>query len=508
MTTPQPQVLIVGAGPTGLVLALQLARRGVPFRLIEQNSGPGQASRAMAVQARTLEFYQQLGWADEVVGQGVRIEQLHVHEGGREVAHVALGDAGRGLSPYPFVLVFAQDLHERFLVDKLKAAGIEVEWNTALASFTQDANGVLATLEHEGRREQSEYAYICGCDGAHSRVRESLELPFEGGTYQHLYYVADVELADRANRDLHMHLAARSFLLMLPVRAGGAQRLIGIMPDAAEGQAAPSFDTVRPEAEAMLGIRIGALNWFSTYSAHHRVASAFRKGRGFIAGDAGHVHSPVGAQGMNTGIGDAVNLGWKLAHVLQGRAAPALLDTYEDERIAFARALVATTDRAFQAIVAQGLGGQLLRRWLAPHVLPLLAEHASMRRAAFKAVSQIQIEYEHSALSIGRAGQVQGGDRLPWVADGAQDNFAPSCSADWQVHVYGTASAELSAAAQQAGMPLHLFAWSDAAKDAGLWRDAGYLLRPDGYIAAVMPTQDCAVLEQLVRKFSLRLGAG
>lgn len=498
------QVLIVGAGPTGLALALRLVRHGVPFRIIDQNSGPGLASRAMAVHARTLEFYGQLGFADEVVAQGIKIENLHVHEAGSEVAHVALREIGAGLSPYPFVLDFPQDDHERFLVGKLKAAGVEVEWNVALESLSQEDGHVAVSLLREGGGEHAAFAYLCGCDGARSRVREQLALGFEGGTYEHLYYVADVLIDGPPNVDLHAHVGENSFVLMLPVRSSGTQRLIGIIVDKTGSDTEYSFEDVRAEGERLLGVKVASVNWFSTYRAHHRVAEHFRQGRCFIAGDAGHIHSPAGGQGMNTGIGDAVNLSWKLAHVLQGRAAPALLDTYEGERIGFARTLVATTDRAFQGIVSQGLGGKLVRNWVAPHVLPFLSGFAAVRRTIFRTVSQIQIAYPDSPLSAGLAGSVEGGDRLPWISGEGQDNFAPLRTMDWQLHVYGKVEPELTAAAQELDLPLHAFGWNEAAAQAGLLRDSAYLIRPDGHVALAMPGQGSAALYQMAQRLELR----
>ncbi|WP_394777834.1 FAD-dependent monooxygenase [Undibacterium sp.] len=497
-----PQVLIVGAGPTGLVLALMLARHGIPFRIIDKNSGPGQASRAMVVHARTLEFYRQLGFADELVAQGVKVEHLHVHEGGAEAAHIALGEIGEGLSPYPFVLSFPQDDHERFLVAKLAAVGIAIEWNVLLASFTQDVVKVSAVLEHGSTEEHCEFDYVCGCDGARSRVRETLQLDFPGGTYEHLFYVADVKTAGTWNTDLHIHLGQDSFGLMLPVRSSGMQRLIGILPDSLD--AAAGFEDIRPIVESLLGVQVTGLNWFSTYHVHHRVASHFRIGRCFISGDAAHIHSPAGGQGMNTGIGDAVNLSWKLAQVLQGRADPALLDSYESERIGFARALVATTDRAFQAIVSQGMTGKLVRKWLVPNVLPLLAGFTVARQTMFRMVSQIQIHYPDSALSEGHAGKVAGGDRLPWVNDGEADNFDALRSLQWQLHVYGAPIPELAAEAQQLGLKVHVFTWNTAIAQTGLQRDAAYLIRPDGYVALALPQQDGSALRRFLSRLNLR----
>ena len=177
----RPQVLIVGAGPTGLVLALWLARAGTPFRLIDKNSGPGQASRAMAVQARTLEFYRQLGIADEVVKAGFRLDLLHLRNRTRELAVAPLGDVGSGISPFPFALSLPQDDHELFLTERLHAAGHAVEWDAELTDLTERDDNVQATLRTPDGEETWAGAYLCGCDGAHSAVRHLLGDGFPGG---------------------------------------------------------------------------------------------------------------------------------------------------------------------------------------------------------------------------------------------------------------------------------------------------------------------------------------
>lgn len=498
------QVLIAGAGPTGLMLALRLARHGIPLRIIDKASGPGQASRAMAVHARTLEFYRQMGLADEIVAHGVRIEALHLRERGEEIARLPLKDIGAGLSPYPYVLAYPQDDHERFLVEQLRHAGGEVEWNTALSSFSQDQQGIHALLERDGARHDCEVRYLCGCDGGHSRVREVLQLDFPGGSYPHLYYVADVKISGPPNTELQAHIGEQTFALMLPVRSSGMQRLIGIMPASADHEAQHSYADVRPIVEPLLGIHVDDVNWFSTYRVHHRVAQQFRVGHAFILGDAAHVHSPAGGQGMNTGLGDAVNLSWKIAQVLQGRIAPTSLYSYEEERIAFARKLVATTDRVFQAAVAEGAAGQLVRHWLLPHVAPLLTGFAAARRALFKALSQVQLNYEGSALSAGRAGDLLGGDRLPWVHDAQYDNFDPLRSMDWQLHVYGACSAGLASEARTLGLPVHCLPWTEQAASTALLRDAAYLIRPDGYVALCLPRQESGSLPDYAVRHGLR----
>src|SRR5262249_3829770 len=187
-----------------------------------------------------------------------------------------------------------------------------------------------------------------------------------------------------------------------------------------------------------LKLTLAKVNWFSTYHVHHRVASRFREGRVFLLGDAAHVHSPVGGQGMNTGIGDAVNLAWKLAAVLTGAVRDDLLDVFELERVASARRLVAPTDRIFTLVTKQGTIARFVRTRLVPLISPWLFRLPGVRRFVFQTVSQIGINYRDSPLSEGSAGAVRGGDRLPWVETApGQDNFDPLTSLAWQVHVYG-----------------------------------------------------------------------
>jgi 2-polyprenyl-6-methoxyphenol hydroxylase-like FAD-dependent oxidoreductase len=503
----KPSVLVVGAGPTGLALALSLARQGVRCRVIDRRAGPGEASRAMVVQARTLELYAQLGIADALVAEGIRMNGVQIRTANGEVARLDLRDMGAGLSPYPFALSYPQDDHERFLVRHLSAAGVNVDWNTELESFDAGTDDVAASLVSHGVGERLRVAYLCGCDGAHSAVREGLGLDFPGGTYAQAFYVADVAVDAPAEPWLIGNLTDRGLTIVMPIRSTGMRRLIGTIPEALSGRTDLTFDDVRASAEERTGVRVAHVNWFSTYRVHHRVAAHFRRGRAFIAGDAGHIHSPAGGQGMNTGIGDAINLAWKLAAVLGGRASDAILDTYETERIAFARVLVESTDRAFRALVDRGRVSRLLRTWVMPRVVPALTSFAPARRTIFNTLSQIRIQYHESALSEGAAGRVHGGDRLPWVqlAD-ESDNYTVLAPPRWTLHVYGTASRPLHDAAAALRLDVAAFPWGGSAARAGLERDAMYLVRPDGYVALAASTQDPARLVDYAARQQLSLG--
>jgi 2-polyprenyl-6-methoxyphenol hydroxylase-like FAD-dependent oxidoreductase len=486
--SPDTDVLIVGAGPTGLVLALWLTRLGVRVRIVDKTAEPGTTSRALAVQARTLEFYSQVGLADAVVERGRKMIAANLWVAGKRAAHAVLGEMGTGLSPFPYALIFPQDEHERLLVERLSQAGVQVERRTELIKFEEAPSRIIAYLKGpDGEQERCEAAYIAGCDGAHSTVREALQIGFPGGVYSHLFYVADAEASGAAvNGELNIALDRTDFLIVFPLKGEGRARLIGTVREEADHQRDElSWNDVSRRVLEWMPIDVKRVNWFSTYRVHHRVAGHFRKGGAFLLGDAAHIHSPVGGQGMNTGIGDAVNLAWKLAAVLRGRADASLLDSYEPERIAFARRLVATTDRAFTAVTSSGALARLIRLHIVPLLLAPLYSLTAARRLMFRTVSQTAVNYRGSSLSEGQAGDVHGGDRLPWVksALNGSDNFAPLTSLAWQVHIYGEAKSELRRLCDERGLPLHVFPWRPEVGRTGLRRNAVYLLRPDGYVA-------------------------
>ena len=482
----QSDVLIIGAGPTGLVLALWLTKLGVKVRIVDKTAEPGTTSRALAVQARTLELYRQLDLADAVVARGHKVPAVNLWVKGESAARLSFESIGSGLTPYAFLQIFPQDQHERLLVERLEALDVTVERRTELISLAQEETRVMARLRGpDGHEVDCEANYIAGCDGARSIVRETIGTGFPGGTYRQIFYVADVEAAGPAlNGELHADLDEADFLAVFPLAGQGRARLIGTVRDERADRADTlTFEDVSDRAINHLKVGIKKVNWFSTYHVHHRVTQHFRKGRAFLLGDAAHIHSPAGGQGMNTGIGDAINLAWKLAAVLAGRAGDDLLDSYEAERIGFARRLVATTDRAFSFVTAEGRIADVMRTRVAPVLIPMALAFAPVREFMFRTVSQITLNYRQGPLSRGAAGHVHGGDRLPWAPVDGVNNFQTLTTMDWQVHVYGSASAELAAWCATQNMPLHIFDWRSEYEVAGLARDALYLLRPDTYVA-------------------------
>lgn len=504
-------VLIVGAGPTGLVLALWLVRAGVRVRIIDKAPEPGTASRALVVHARTLEFYRQLGIAGRITAAGLPFAAINLWVRGRRRAHVRIGDVGRGLTPFPEMLILPQDVHERLLIAALQSLGTEVERSAALTAIDQRDDAVNATVVTAGATLRITARFAVGCDGAHSAVREALSVGFPGGTYERLFYVADVEASRLMNKELHVALDEADLLAIFPLAGEQRGRLLGtVRPDAVHRATPLTWEDVSPTALAHLGVEVSRVNWFSTYHVHHRVARTFRRGPVFLAGDAAHIHSPVGGQGMNTGIGDAVNLAWKLADVVHGRLNASVLDTYEPERIAFARRLVATTDRAFVLATRDGPVARLVRLRAIPLVLPLAMRVGAVRRWMFRTLSQTAIEYRRSRLSSGHRGRVRGGDRLPWVENADStggDNYAPVEERTWQVHVYGATTDAFAAACAARGLKLYRFPWKAAMRRAGFARDTAVLVRPDGYVASVFAA-NCNGCVTLPPRFAQGAGAG
>jgi 2-polyprenyl-6-methoxyphenol hydroxylase-like FAD-dependent oxidoreductase len=419
-------VLIVGAGPTGLALACQLIRHGVDFVIIDKKETTTPHSKAIGVQARTLEIYEQIGLADKLISLGAPAEKIRMFAGGRIRGDVQFIDIGAGLSRYPYVLIVEQGKHERLVYDYIVTHKKDVRWNTELISFTQDAAGVTAEIRNAlGDAETINAKYLVACDGAKSPVRHSLGLTFEGSTFERLFYVADVQIDWPYGHDaLQVFLMRNSLLAFFPMKGESQFRIVGTFPqefEKDEGEVLYDEIEERIKLDAEIDLDITHVNWFSTYKVHTRHVNKFVEGRCFVAGDAAHIHTPAGAQGMNTGIQDAYNLAWKLMMVLSGNAGDRLLETYDHERLENADNLMRTTDRFFNLVANPDPLLVFIRLYIFPYVAQFLFSLDVVRQFVFPRISQIAINYRSSPLSETDGGfKVKAGDRMPWFEiDGA-----------------------------------------------------------------------------------------
>ncbi len=419
MADTQTPALIVGAGPTGLMTACQLARFGIDFRIIDSKSGPTRESRALVVQARTMEVYQQLGIAKRAMDEGYVMPAMNIHVNGERRVRVPLGEIGEGLSSFPFLLVLEQSRNEQILLDRLIALGGKVEWSTPFVSLEQRSDGATATVQQQDDTEETINAqWIVAADGASSPIRHALNMPFGGGTYNERFYVADLDIeGDILHTEGGIYFAKEGFALILPLDGASHFRMVGIVPNSITAEA-PSFDDIKTDLAPIFrkSLKFGEPNWFTSYTVHHRCVKSFRSGQVLLAGDAAHIHSPAGGQGMNTGLLDAHNLAWKLALVTQGQASETLIDTYNEERLPFAHRLLDTTDRGFRAAMSQDFWPVFLRTRIFPRFLRTAMKFSFSRRLFFETISQIGITHKGHSLAVNfgtERDRVTAGDRLP-----------------------------------------------------------------------------------------------
>ncbi len=394
-------VLIIGAGPTGLTAANVLAQSGVEFRIIDKTSGPVEESRALVVQAKILELFDKLGLADRAVEEGQRIGAAELLKKGEHIGKLSFFEDDRDdLNPYPFALIYEQHRTERLLVRGLEEVGGRIEWDTELISLSQTPDNATVVVQRaDGTEETIEARWVVGADGASSPVRHSLDLGFEGDTYEESLFLADVEMEwEFGSQKLYLDLAYDGFYAFFPMPGEKRFRLVGSVPDELDGKEEITVSDVQDLLDKYSGVEteITAAHWTSVYKIHRRMTENFRVGRTFLVGDAAHVHSPAGGQGMNTGIGDAYNLAWKLALVAKGEAKPELLDSYEPERMPFARAILNGSDRGFSLQVTNNPLAKGPKLFVVPLLFRLVSAVPALRRWAFYFISQLWTSYRES----------------------------------------------------------------------------------------------------------------
>ncbi len=419
ITQQHTQVLIVGAGPSGLMMAAQLLRFGVQPIIIDSKQGPTDKSKALAVQARSMEIFRQIGVIDRVIAGSKAVAGAVINQEGLPVASLALEGIGDGQTAFPYIYMYQQSKTERLLLDYLTLNCCPVYWNTSLLGIEQNVGRVTAQLQTGDSQQSLTCDWLIGADGAHSIVRKQLQIPFTGDTYQHKFYLADVKIENKLGDKVDLFLSKKGFSAFFPMPEDGCYRIVGNLPDEFDGKTDLQIENVSPFLNSVTGkeIKIEHTNWFTEYRLHHRMAEKFRAARCFLIGDAAHIHSPVGGQGMNTGLQDAYNLAWKLAGVVNKQLKESILDSYAAERMPVARDLLNTTDRIFKMILSRNWFVGLFKKWLLPVLLKKAWDKPASRQAFFKRISQTGISYRDSqiSLNLSHATRIKAGDRLPYL---------------------------------------------------------------------------------------------
>jgi 2-polyprenyl-6-methoxyphenol hydroxylase-like FAD-dependent oxidoreductase len=387
-------VLIVGAGPVGLFLANECARRGLRWRIVEARPTQSLHSKALAIFPRTLEIFDMAGVARPFLEAANRVTSVAVITHGRTLAHMRFAPEE---SPYSFIAMVPQDMTEKLLVEQLQRKGGAVEYETSFVSAAQYDDYVSVTLDRKGRRTELNAAFVVGCDGAHSAVRHLLNLPFEGARYDSLFMLADIQTNEALPADeLQLCPSESGPVAIFPMSA--TRRRIVATIEHAEGEV-PSLELVREilKQRAPAGIEAQALYWSSFFNIHHRQVAQLRVGRMFIAGDAAHIHSPFGGQGMNTGLHDVWNLVWKLDLVLHGRGNDRLLDSYSAERRPVIKHVIETTDTLTRVMGTPNKFAQALR----DTIIPMVSRLAPFQHAFVERLSELGIAYRGSPIVEG-----------------------------------------------------------------------------------------------------------
>lgn len=414
-------ILVVGAGPVGLTMAIQLHRHGVPVRIIDKSGERSTTSKALGVHSRTLEILESMGVIDKFLQCGRPAYGVNTYYGGKRIVHLTLDELN---CPYPYVLVIPQNESERILEEYALSLGLKVERNIELASFSQTDKGVSAKLIHKesGKEENVETSWMLGCDGSHSAVRKGLQLPFEGSAYEETWAAADVAVeCDLPDDEMHVFLTEEGVLASFPFGEGRYRFVFDELKNPPTDNP-PSLDLVQSyiDKRSHVKIKISDPHWLTWFKIHRRMVPEYRKGRVFLAGDAAHIHSPMGGQGMNTGIQDANNLAWKLALVIHGAADDSILNSYNAERHPVAEAVLHGTDLATKMATLRNPIAQQVRNSLASFLTSLEVIQHRMQ----KTVSMMLVNYRKSPI-VGEHRQVPAA-RLLKSADGEAPDFS-----DW-----------------------------------------------------------------------------
>lgn len=494
-------VLVVGAGPVGLVAAIDLARRGVAVRIIDTLPKPTDESRAVLVHARSLELFDQLGVLEKILAAGVTTAGVELHANGS-----VLGRAGFDTvdSPYPYSVTIAQTETERILRERLTELGVSIERGVTFTGLEQDETEVRAQLTHpDGSTETARARWLIGCDGAKGAVRHALGLTLEGVFKGERFLMGDVDAEYAHDRDaFHLFFSPGDAVGILFPMAGSRVRVACQLPDDTPHDREPTLEWLQEAInERQMDVTLTSARWLTIFEIHHAQVPRYRTGRAFLAGDAAHVHSPAGGLGMNTGIQDAFNLTWKLAAAVRGEASELLLNSYHEERHPVAAEVIKLTTAVTTAGTLESPFAREARNLLVSTALKL----PPIRRTMANEIEQMTVDYRHGPLlESHHAGPVRAGDAVRNVTgvelwstlahrDPSGNGHAAVLVADAD-GVYPAYTPPAGVAAIRVG------ATPDAqvadprrlvAARYGLVAHGGVILvRPDGYVAAITgPTE-------------------
>ncbi|MDQ3033452.1 MAG: FAD-dependent oxidoreductase [Myxococcota bacterium] len=386
-------VLVVGAGPTGLTLACELARRGLSVRVVDDREGPSTTSKAIAVHARTLEILEDMEIAEQVIARGVKLRGVTMWAGGEVIVSADFDELE---TRFNYLLSVSQADTEALLIERLAALGVAIERKSKLVGLRQDGTGVTATVQKDGTTQPVRAAWLVGCDGARSTVRKALELPFEGSTYDERFLLADLKVRwDVRDDRIATYFADDGVVACFPMKEG-RWRVVASATPGDESDAAPTLEEMQTLFQRRTGTGgvLSDATWLAKFRIHCRSVGRYRDDRVFLAGDAAHVHSPVGGQGMNVGMQDAHNLGWKLALVHGGHARGLLLDSYETERLAVAQAMLKSTDVATKVGTLKSSVARATRN----EVARFLSGFEFVQQRITREVAELTVGYENSPI--------------------------------------------------------------------------------------------------------------
>lgn len=553
-TPTSTDVVIVGAGPTGLMAALLLQHSGIKVRILDKNTQQAHESRAFVLHARSLELLESIGIVDKFLVRGVIAPGVQLFVNGHKAAEINLDDIGADDTPYTFILMLPQSEIEKILIAELERRGILVEYHTEVTAFEQNDEGVVVrAITVEGKQYSISAAYLIGADGAHSVVRKNLGLVFAGAAYPENFMLADCRIDwPLEYARVKLFLRGKSLGAYLPLKGQSLGRIIVIDAGAkkySDTIAAQQATTAEPLAlaevetafQAATGfpVKLSDPVWVTRYRIHHREVGQFNVGRVFLAGDAGHIHSPAGGQGMNTGLQDAANLAWKLALLIKGHGSKALLDTYNAERWPVGQKLLHFTDNAFGKMSSQHRITAELRNILAPLIIKSISKIRCLRMKMFRFVSELGIRYHENAFIFdavttkprGIAKKVTAGHRVPnalykrnhdvfGLIDGYQFHVLALVKKSLSVEEIEQIVAELALLPKNLGLPLttHFIGHSLTgehskfiqAESNQVFANYGlsnenpfglFLIRPDGYIAYRADEMNVAGLKRFCELF-------